>query len=135
MNFVIFSVTLLVGVMIGIAILAMLQMGRHLDDETEVTRGQVPPKRPPPPPAPLKPNSSMLAHGRSSFMSRDTIRINWLEQNSAGVTVAAVRPTLFAVILDREVVGEIRDDLRSAIDSAIHATQPESPSPIASETT
>jgi hypothetical protein len=107
---------IMVGVAIGVVIMAMLQMSRIQDDE-EVkqaemswkfeTGSQIPPRRPPPHP------ESMRAY------EADTKRLNWLQFNDVTVTLASQDPRRFAVVISSTVVSEITEDIRHAIDSAM----------------
>lgn len=112
---------LIVGVAIGVAIMAMLQMNRLDDDETDAPNGQVPPRRPPP--APMKmdeyPNwRDAVRADRHNSPSTDSARLDWLQESRAGLTFASKEPPLFAVIVGQSVVGDLSDDVRIAIDSA-----------------
>lgn len=111
---------LIVGVAIGVAIMAMLQMNR-LDDETDAPNGQVPPRRPPPSPMKMEdyPNwRDAVRADRIRSQPADTARLDWLQESRAGLTFASKEPPLFAVIVGQSVVGDLSDDVRIAIDSA-----------------
>lgn len=112
---------LIVGVVIGVAIMAMLQINRLDDDETDAPNGQVPPRRPPPSPMKMEdyPNwRDAVRADRERAPSVDTARLDWLQESRAGLTFASKEPPLFAVIVGQSVVGDLSADVRIAIDSA-----------------
>lgn len=121
MNYAPIIVAVWVGVIIGVAIMAMLQMSRDSDLKSGPHRSQFPPKRPPPPPEKMAEypvwRDKMRRPG--TYITCDSKRLNWLQESGAGLTHASKEPRLFAVIVGGEVVGEISGDIRLAIDSAM----------------
>lgn len=121
MNYLNILLAVMVGVAIGVGLMAMLQMNRLEDDETDAPNGQVPPRRPPPSPMKMEdyPNwRDAVRADRQRSPSVDTARLDWLQESRAGLTFASKEPPLFAVIVGQSVVGDLSSDIRIAIDSA-----------------